>query len=642
MDKLRMESKEVSQENIERIRELFPNCVTEILDNGNLRYAIDFDVLKQELSSEIVEGNEERYQFTWPDKRKAINLANTPTTSTLRPCREESVDFDNTKNLYIEGDNLEIVKCLRETYLGKVKLVYMDPPYNAGADLLYKNKFEMTDAEFRLANFDLNEDGYIMSLNSDSNGRYHTDWINMMYSRLKLVRPLLTEDGCVVLAIDDNELINLVKICDDIFGENNRIGIVTVVHKPEGRNQEKNFATSNEFALFYAKNYEEFSFRKVILDEKNAQKYDKSDSVGKYVEVSFIAKNHGRSGYDKNLRENNPNKYFPIYVSKDLKNITLDKKDGYIAVYPNTKTQERTWKYIKETCIKKINDGEVVARIDKDEIKLFEKYREDKGQLIKTHWIDTRYNAMVNGTVVLDNLMKDKTFDFPKSIYLLEDIVRLTTSNDSIILDMFSGSATMAQSVFLSNMKDLYERKFILLQLPWYCDKKSNAYKAGYKNICEIGKERIRRAGKKIKEEPDSENIDTGFRVLKLASSNMEEVYYTPKELQKRDLFSLIDNVKPDRTSEDLLFQVMLECNVTLDAKIEKKEINGKEVFYVNDGYLVACFDKDIDEDIITEIAKQNPVYFVIKGSQIENDCLIDNFDQLFKNYSPDTIRRML
>lgn len=685
MDKLKMQSENLVDENVEFIGKKFPNCIVEGKnDNGEVVKMVDFDLLKQELSKVFVEGNQERYVMSWPDKRQAIISANMPLDKALRPCKKESVDFENTQNIYIEGDNLESLKILREAYLNKIKLIYIDPPYNAGADLLYKNNYEINEEEFKTLNNDINEDGFIMTLNSDTSGRYHTDWLNMMYSRIKVAKDMLSEDGCMVIAIDHNELANTIKITDEIFSEKNRIGIVTVVHKPEGRNQEKYFASSNEFALFYAKNLEEFNFEKVIIDEEIYKKYDLCDDKGKYTLISFIAKNHGREGFDKNLRINSPHKYFPIYVSKDLKQFSLDKIDGYYEVYPNTGKQERTWKYIKTTCLEKIKNNEIVAQMDSNgKVQLYEKYREDKGQLIKTHWIDKKYNAMVNGTKLLDGLMGVKTFDFPKSLYLMEDIINLTTKKDSIILDFFSGSSTTAHATMLLNSKDGGKRKFIMIQLPLKCNKDSEAFKSGYETIPQIAKERIRRAGLKILLDYAKENIDNlsdsqrhllntifesddeikfiydnnlcedvyeickgfvdiGFRVLKLDSSNMKDVYYSPSDTEQTNLLDLVSNIKEDRSPEDLLFQVMLDMGVMLSSDIKTFDIKGKKVFNVNDGNLVCCFDENLTDEVVTEIAKMQPLYAVFRDSSMSSDSVAVNFDQIFETYSPSTTRKVL
>lgn len=642
-----MQTPNMADENLKKLMDLFPNIVTETIDEeGNVVRAIDKDKLEQEISTKVIEGKAERYEFVWPEKKLSVLKANAPTTNTLRPCVEESVNFDTTKNLYIEGDNLEVLKILQETYLGKAKMIYIDPPYNTGTDLLYFNKYEMNEDEFMILNGNVDEDGNFLKYNSLNDGRFHTDWINMMYPRLKLARNLLSDDGCIALAIDHNELSNLIKICDEIFGEVNRLGIITVIHKPEGRNQEKYFATSNEFALFYAKNKNNFQLEPVILDEIKIKEYEHEDTKGRYKLVNYISKNHGRAGYDKNLRENNPKKFYSIYVSPDEKEVTLEYKEGYIEALPITKTQERTWKHIKESFEEKLNAGEIVGKIENGEAKIFEKYRMNKGQLIKTHWDDKRYNAAVYGTKYLDKLMESKTFDFPKSIYLIEDIVRMTTKEESLIIDIFSGSATTANAVLNVNLKFNSKRKFILVQLPQETEDDSAAFNSGYKNICEIGKERIRRAGAKIKEDfkdqEGIEDLDIGFRVLKVDSSNMEDVYYNPLELQQDMLSSMHENIKKDRTDLDLLFQVMLDLGIEISSKIDEFSVDGKRCYSVEDDFLIACFDKNIDTDLVKEIARKKPYYAVITDRSMHDDSLLTNFEQIFKEISPDTVRRVL
>ena len=457
----------------------------------------------------------------------------------------------------------------------------------------------------------------------------------MMYSRIKLAKNLLTNDGVIVLSIDDSELINLTKICDEIFGDNNRIGIVTVVHKPEGRNQAKYFATSNEYALFYCKNQNEFEFESVILDQEMLKDYDSSDERGSYKLISAIAKNHGREGYDKNLKINNPKNFYPIYVSNDLKEISLEDefKNGYVA-YPITSTQERTWRYIKESMKQKILDGEFVAQIEKRKVKIYEKYRVDKGQLIKTHWIDKKYNANTSGTKILDDLMKVKTFDFPKSLYLMYDILKLCTKNNDIVLDLFSGSATTAHAIMQLNAHDGGNRQFVLVQIPEVVNETTSAYKNGYKTICDIGEERIRRAGKKIKEETNAD-IDYGFRVYKVDSTNMKDVYYTANDLEQGNLAEFESNIKEDRTTDDLLTQVILDLGLSLDLKIEEKMIGKNKVYYVAGNSLVACFDDSIDIDIVDEICKCEPYKVVFKDSAFKTDNDKINLEERFKKLLP-------
>ena len=625
---LDMKNNKSIDRNIEYIKEMFPNTVTE--ENGE--YKIDFNRLKQELSDNIIEVEKERYQLTWPGKNEAMLNANLQTRNTLRPLEEKSVDFDNTKNIYIEGDNLEALKILQESYLNKIKLVYIDPPYNTGKNLIYKNDYSI-DINDELVNSGLiNEDGIKLSANLESNGRFHSDWLSMMYPRIKLARNLLRDDGVIVLSIDDSELINLTKICDEIFGEANRLGIVTVVHKPEGRNQAKYFATSNEYAIFYAKDTDKFLFENVILDEKMLQDYNYEDEKGRYKLISAIAKNHGREGYDKNLKINNPKNAYPLYVSSDLKRISFNKeKDDDYCIYPNTATQERTWRYIKETMASKIENGEFVALKEKGEVKIFEKYRTDKGQLVKTHWIDKKYNANTSGTKILDDLMKVKTFDFPKSLYLMIDIIKLCSKNGDIILDFFSGSATTAHAILEVNKEIKGNRKFILVQIPESIEENSPAFNAGYKTLCDVGEERIRRAGKKIKEETNAD-IDYGFRVYKVDSSNMKDVYYTPTELKQSQLNMFESNVKEDRTPEDLLTQVILDLGLTLDLSIEEKRILNNNVYFVESNSLVACFDNIIDINIIDEICKCKPLKIVFKESSFKTDSdKINTFERIKK-----------
>lgn len=642
MDKLEMQTKNLADEKFEKLKELFPNAITETIDkDGNLVRAIDKDILSQEISTELVEGREERYQFTWPDKRQAILASNAPTSNTLRPCREESVCFDETENLYIEGDNLEVLKILQETYLNKIDLVYVDPPYNTGTDMIYFNNFELPNEEFKLLNSEVDDEGNIIKNNSGADGRIHTNWLNMMYSRLKLIRNLLTDKGCFVLAIDHNELSNTIKMCDEIFGESNRLGIVTVVHKPEGRNQEKFFGTSNEFALFYAKNKSVAEFNKVAISENVRKQFTEHDSKGAYR-----LNNYRRDGGgDANLKVNKPNFWYPIYVSKDLKEIVLEYNEEFIEVFPITSTGiKRTWKTKKSTLKERIDKGLIVADKKNGSYQIYEKYYEQ--QVIKTHWTETKYHAIHNGTNIIKNLLGKAYFDFPKSVFLIKDILKLITKKNSLILDIFSGSATTAHATMQLNAEDGGNRKFIMVQLPEETDEKSEAYKAGYKNICEIGKERIRRAGKKIIEENKDkegiEDLDIGFRVLKMDSSNMKEVYYIPDQIEQSFLDSLEDNIKEDRSAEDLLFQVMLDLGVPLSSKIEREIIEGKEIFVVEEGYLIACFDKDINDETVKVIAKKEPYYAIFRDSSMASDSVATNFEQIFESISLQTVRKVI
>ncbi len=655
MEKLRMQSHDVIGSNTQKIAQLFPNCVTERLGKeGKPELAIDFEKLQAELSNEIIVEGEERYQFTWPDKRAAVRLANTPTTMTLRPCREESVDFDNTQNLYIEGDNLDVLKVLRETYLGKVKMIYIDPPYNTGNDFVYNDDFGKDKGTFEETSGLFDEDGNQtidpMQRNTESNGRFHTDWLNMIYPRLKVARDLLADDGVIFISIDDNEIENLRKVCDDIYGEQNFVG--QFIWRGGRRNLAKYISTSHEYMLLFAKNLSYISEAKISWNEKKKGLdaiYKKADELVREHKNYELASKMLKEWY-RLLPEDNESKDNSHYC-------WIDKKGVYFAsdisrgggggprwdiINPNTgnvvQTPSRGWSYGKyEDLIRDIENG--LVHFNGDGVPCKKRYlKENETQVLETVFYKDRRGSSKR----LRSLMDGDLFPFPKDEEVIEHYVESFTDSNAIILDFFSGSATTAHAVMKLNAEDGGNRKFIMVQLPEKTDEKSEAYKAGYKNICEIGKERIRRAGKKIKEESglSAQNLDTGFRVLKLDSSNMEDVYYTPQEFELQPLFN--ENVKADRTNEDLLFQVMLDLGIELSAKIESKQIAGKNVHFVDDNYLVACFDRDVNESTITEIAKLQPIYFVMRDASAANDNVIDNFEQIFKHYSPDTNCRII
>ena len=641
-----MQSHDVIGSNTQKIAQLFPNCVTERLGkDGKPELAIDFEKLQAELSNEIIAEGEERYQFTWPDKRAAVRLANTPTTMTLRPCREESVDFDNTQNLYIEGDNLDVLKVLRETYLGKVKMIYIDPPYNTGNDFVYNDGFGKDKGTFEETSGLFDEDGNQtidpMQRNTESNGRFHTDWLNMIYPRLKVAKDLLTDDGVIFISIDDNEVENLKKLCNEIFGESNFIAQLATVMNLKGNNDQFGFAGTHEYTLVYAKsilNIEDLNG--ISLTEEDYADYTEQDEHGKY-KIGATLMRTGEAGF----RSKRPKGFYPIYVACDYTSFDVIRhNDTDIVVYPLTKEGvEMSWRRSPENLHQTRN--EFVIKKTTNGISFYKKQRleEDmkRGKKPKTLFYKPEYSSG-NGTGMLKELFQGRLFDNPKPIALISDFIKIGTNNESIILDFFSGSATTAHAVMKLNAEDGGNRKFIMVQLPEKTEEKSEAYKAGYKNICEIGKERIRRAAKKIKEEAglSVQNLDTGFRVLKLDTSNMEDVYYTPQEFELQSLFN--ENVKADRTNEDLLFQVMLDLGIELSAKIDSKQIAGKNVHFVDDNYLVACFDRDVNESTITEIAKLQPIYFVMRDASAANDNVIDNFEQIFKHYSPDTNCRII
>ena len=627
MEKLKMQSLDVIGSNIKKIQQLFPNCVTERLGkDGKPELAIDFEKLQAELSNEIVGEGEERYQFTWPDKRAANRLANTPTTMTLRPCREESVDFDHTQNLYIEGDNLDVLKVLRETYLGKVKMIYIDPPYNTGNDFVYNDDFAQSRDEFEETSGLFDEEGNQiidpMQRNTESNGRFHTDWLNMIYPRLKVARDLLSEDGVIFISIDDNEVENLRKVCDEIFSEQNFIATIVWQKKYAATNDSKEFSTTHDYIVSYKKTKQFIRNLLPRTAEQNAPyKHDDHDGRGLWRSDNLLVKSFSQSGVYPIINPNTGVEYYPPKGS--------------------------CWRASQETMNVWLAENRIYFGKDGTGAPQLKRYLNEvqQGRVPITWWTfeEVGHNDEANKEV--SALFGSKTpFDTPKPIRLLEQMLKIGVNKDSLVLDFFSGSATTAHAVMQLNAEDGGNRKFIMVQLPEKTDEKSEAYKAGYKNICEIGKERIRRAGKKIKEENKDkegiEKLDTGFRVLKLDSSNMNDVYYTPEDFDKHTLFS--ENVKSGRTPEDLLFQVMLDLGIELSAKIESRQIAGKTVYLVDDYYLVACFDRDVTETTITEIAKLHPVYFVMRDASAANDSVIDNFEQLFEAYSKDTVRKIL
>lgn len=607
MDKLKMQTANKADENFKKLAAMFPNAVTETIDeNGEVVRAIDKDVLMQEISCKVVDGNEERYQFTWPDKKKSVLLANAPINKTLRPCREESVDFDNTENLYIEGDNLEVLKLLQETYLGKIKMIYIDPPYNTGNDFVYADDFAQSTDEYLANSGQFDDDGNRLVKNLDSNGRFHTDWLNMMYTRLRLSKDLLTADGAIFVSIDDNEQTNIKKLCEEVFGESNKVAEFVVI-RAEGGGMAKQVIKGHDYLFVYAKDITKFSplgkpkdIRGKVI-EKDGEKY--------WIQEDWLRKEFGKYGnchYEEILEFKGQEKLDEI--DKGLK------KGEYIL-------------------IPKPNGMNVVGKL-----------RNIKEDSSKFYSILKHLSA--NGIKDLKSLDLDKFFSYPKPVSLVQELVAgmtiFSSKENDIILDFFSGSATTAHAVMQLNVEDGGNRKFIMVQLPEETDEKSEAYKAGYKNICEIGKERIRRAAKKIAEENPEAKFDGGFRVLKCDSSNMKEVYYNPAEYEPSLFSRLEDNIKEDRTPEDLLFQVMLDLGVLLSSKIEETTIAGKKVFNVEDNYLIACFDDNVTEEVITEIAKQKPYYFVMRDSSMANDSVATNFEQIFAAYSPDTVRKVL
>lgn len=623
-DKLKMQTENLADKNFEMLSKMFPNALTETItgydDDGKpiVERAIDADVLRQEISCKVVEGKDERYQFTWPDKKKAVLLANTPIDKTLRPCREESVDFDNTENLYIEGDNLEVLKLLHETYLGKVKMIYIDPPYNTGNDFVYEDDFAQSMYEYRENSGQFDDDGNRLVKNMDSNGRFHTDWLNMIYPRIKLAKDLLAEDGVIFISIDDNEQSSIFDIGNEVFGQSNFVGTILWKKKTNGNNMGF-LPPVHDYIVCYAKNINNIS------------------DMGYPVSQEYISKTFSNPDNDPrgpwtttDLSANHRGPYFSI----------VNPNTGEVHYPP----KGRYWVFNENEVKKRIKDGRIIfgkTGNGKPVQKVFIANRKFSKIKADSWWDNKGMNE--DATKELSELFGEaKLFTHPKPSKLLYNICKICTEDNDYILDFFSGSSTTAHAVMKLNAEDDGKRKYILVQLPEKTDEKSEAHKAGYANICEIGKERIRRAAQKIAEENLEAKFDGGFRVLKCDSSNMKDVYYNPSETQQSLFDTYADNIKEDRTPEDLLFQVMLDLGVLLSSKIEETTIAGKQVFNVADGFLIACFGNDVTEDIVKAVAEKKPYYAVFRDSSMANDSVATNFDQIFASISPDTVRKVL
>lgn len=650
VEKLDMKSKDITQENIAKIKQLFPNAVTEVLKDGKITLAVDFDVLKQEMSSTLIDDKQERYQFTWPDKKKSILLANAPISATLRPCKEESVNFDSTQNLYIEGDNLDVLKLLRETYLNKVKMIYIDPPYNTGNDFVYNDEFAENYEDYLENSGQYDEQGNRLVKNLDSNGRYHTDWLNMIYPRLKIAKDFLSEEGVIFISIGENELANMIKLGTEVFGAANLLGIISRVAKTAS-NKGTFFAPTNDYVVVLAKNS---SLLSPFYDEVDESLYSKVESRGtkkgeKYrddVALYQSALDPLRGCINQRYYIEAPDGSLLIPPGKSMPEKSLDGEH----IAPKTK-DDKVWRWSYDTYFQKkdmlvFKETKTSPLIDengnKAKYNIYTKSylsdRKDTGTLPRTLWSD-----FINrkGADLLKKM--EIPFDFSKPYELVEYILKIIgAKSDDCILDFFSGSATSAHAVLHYNALNNCRLKYIMVQLPEECAENSEAYKIGYKNVCEIGKERIRRAGKKIAEENPNAKIDTGFRVLKLDSSNMQNVYYNPNSITQNFLDETIDNIKPDRTPMDLLFQVMLDLGIELSAKITQKQVNGKTIYLVNDNDIIACFDDNIDNDVIISIAKEQPLYAVFKDKSFATDSVGINNEQLFKTYSPSTKIKVL
>ena len=624
MDKLRMQSSNGVEDNITKIAQLFPDCVTETVDerSGQPKHLIDFEKLKQNLSDNVMSERAERYQFTWPDKSKAILLANSPINATLRPCREDSVDFDNTQNLYIEGDNLDVLKCLKETYLHKVKMIYIDPPYNTGNDFVYEDDFAQSSEEYLANSGQFDEQGNRMFTNAERNGRFHTDWLNMIYPRLKVARDLLTDDGVIFISIDDNEVENLRKVCDEVFGEQNFIATLIWERAFAPKNDAKFISSSHDYIVMCAKRIENFKIGRLERTQEANARYSNPD--------------------------NDPR---GVWTSGDMLVKTYNKSCDYPITTPSGKIVNpvpgRCWRFSEESFLEKVKDNRIWFGPEGNGVPRVKRFLSElkfEGMAPTSILFHKEVGHSQEGSKEVTALFGDKgVFDGPKPVRLLQRLLTLANLDDnSIILDFFSGSASTAHAVMKMNAEKQKHCPFIMVQLPEHISEKKK--EQGYETVCEIGKERIRRAGKKIKEESPltTQDLDTGFRVLKLDSTNMQDIYYSPKDISQADLFSQVDNVKPDRTGEDLLFQVMLELGATLDAKIETTTIAGKTIYNVAEGYLVACFDPDVTDDVVKSIAQMQPAYAVLRDTSMKDDSTATNFEQIFKTYSPDTVTKIL
>ena len=629
MDKLAMHTPNLADENFRKLSALFPNAVTETIDpaTGEVVRAIDKDVLMQEINTRVVEGREERYQFSWPDKKKAVLAANAPISAALRPVRADSVGRDGTpggwdsENLYIEGDNLDVLKLLRETYLGKVKMIYIDPPYNTGNDFVYEDDFAEDTDSYMARSGQYDEQGNQLVQNTDSNGRFHTDWLNMIYPRLRIAKDLLSEDGAIFISIDDNELKNILSTGYEIFGEECFVGAFVWKRRTSSALDKHLISIDHEYVICFSRN-PGIVFWGKEKDYKNYSNPD-NDPRGPWTTGDLTVGMNGDA---------RPNQYYDL----------VDPKTGKV-YHPNF---NRVWSYIPESMNQLIADGRVLFPEDTSKRPMLKRFASELriSNDPFSSWMDS-VGLNTEGTRILADLFDGKGFfNYTKPLSLMKHILQQISHSEDIILDFFSGSATTAHAVMQLNAEDGGHRKFIMVQLPEVCDEKSEAYKAGYRNICEIGKERIRRAGRKIRDEAGmtAQNLDIGFRVLRLDSSNMLDVYYNPAALPQTLLDAVTDNIKPDRTPEDLLFQVMLELGVLPSSPIAETVIGGKRVFDVAEGFLLACFDEGVTMETVTAIAKRQPYYAVFRDSGMASDSVAANFDQIFETYSPSTVRKVL
>lgn len=634
-----MHSPNLTEMNIDKLAQLFPGCVTEAADGkGGLKKAIDFDLLCQELSGQVVEGAQERYQLSWPGKREALLAANAPIAKTFRPCKEESLDFDSTKNIFIEGDNLEALKLLQESFLGKVKLIYIDPPYNTGNDFIYDDDFSDDVTSYFYKSSQRDGSGNRLVANTESNGRFHSDWLSMMYSRLRLARNLLSEDGVIFISIDENEDANLQLVCNEIFGGENLIGKIAVVSNLKGRSDDKFFATAHNYLLVYTKG--EFVTNGVPLPDDYLAEYTETDAAGRKYRVQGLRK-RGTGA----RREDRPNMFYPFFADPSTGRISLERESStQVEILPKLSDgTDGRWRWGRDTALERI--GELTARpvgaerrLDIFQIDYADTADGEKRIRPKSVWMGSEF-ANETGTLEVKGLLGKGIFDTPKPTGLLKYILEQSVDSGDIVLDFFSGSGTTAHAVYEFNRVHNKNVRFICIQLPEEIGEGSGAYSAGFRTIADICKERIRRVGKSIKEElvVGDGAVDAGFRVLKVDSSNMKEVYYTPDAVSQDLLSGQIENIREDRTPEDLLFQVLLDWGVDLALPIRQEGIAGKQVFFVDGNALVACFDKGIDETFVKQIAEHKPLRVVFRDNGFASDSVKINVEQLFKLLSPMT-----
>lgn len=636
MDKLKMHSPDLSQENIAKIRELFPGCVTEARDDktGKLRLAVDFDQLKQELSDHIVEGPQERYRLDWPGKREALAMANAPIAKVLRPCREESVSFEDTQNLFVEGDNLDALKILQESYLGKIKFIYIDPPYNTGNDFIYKDDFSVGHIDYLHQSGQLSEQGALLVANTSSNGRFHSDWLSMMYARIKLARNLLHENGLMFLSIDDNEVSNLIKICDEVFGDGNFVGSMSWLKKRKGSFLSKRLVSMTEWLLVYGKSPNNRLFGGTADDSESQPLIKRTNSVGiltfppKKVETKLADGVYNAGVYGDG--SSSVELLGSIRVANGIIEDSFSLKGPFIWGQNYLDAQ--------------IEGGaRLVVNTASFQVRAFKAPDPDAHKGLSTFINGLELGATnEDGYEQLRDLLQSEgVMSYPKPVNYVKYLMGATTRWDknSIVLDFFAGSSTTAHAAMELNAEDGGRRRFIMVQLAEACSPETGAFKAGYASIAEVSKERIRRAGSRIRKGKchPNWNLDVGFRVLKIDTSNMKDVYYRPDQLSQADLFESVDNVKPDRTAEDLLFQVLVDWGVDLTLPIRRETLQGKTVFFVDDNALVACFDQGISEELVKELAKVEPLRVVFRDNGFASDALKINVEQIFRQLSPST-----